>query len=37
MELDTPAVYLCGPLGPWWALGDSNPGPAGYEPAALTN
>ena len=21
----------------WWAFGDSNPGPAGYEPAALTN
>ena len=21
----------------WWALTDSNRGPAGYEPAALTN
>ena len=21
----------------WWAFGDSNPGPTGYEPAALTN
>ena len=21
----------------WWAVGDSNPGPTGYEPAALTN
>ena len=21
----------------WWAFRDSNPGPAGYEPAALTN
>ena len=21
----------------WWAFGDSNPGPAGYEPDALTN
>ncbi len=21
----------------WWAIGDSNPGPAGYEPDALTN
>ena len=21
----------------WWALGDSNPGPSGYEPDALTN
>ena len=21
----------------WWALRDSNPGPAGYEPDALTN
>ena len=21
----------------WWALGDSNPGPIGYEPTALTN
>ena len=21
----------------WWAIGDSNPGPSGYEPDALTN
>ena len=21
----------------WWAFGDSNPGPTGYEPVALTN
>ena len=21
----------------WWALGDLNPGPSGYEPDALTN
>ena len=21
----------------WWALRDSNPGPSGYEPDALTN
>ena len=21
----------------WWAFRDSNPGPTGYEPAALTN
>ena len=21
----------------WWAIRDSNPGPAGYEPDALTN
>ncbi len=21
----------------WWAFGDSNPGPSGYEPDALTN
>ena len=21
----------------WWAFGDSNPGPTGYEPGALTN
>ena len=21
----------------WWAIGDSNPGPTGYEPVALTN
>ena len=26
----------CG-LCSWWAFGDSNPGPAGYEPDALTN
>ncbi len=25
-------VFLC-----WWAIGDSNPGPTGYEPVALTN
>ena len=23
--------------GKWWALRDSNPGPTGYEPVALTN
>ena len=23
--------------GGWWAFRDSNPGPTGYEPAALTN
>ena len=22
---------------PWWAFRDSNPGPIGYEPTALTN
>ncbi len=21
----------------WWAIRDSNPGPTGYEPVALTN
>ena len=21
----------------WWAIRDSNPGPTGYEPGALTN
>ncbi len=21
----------------WWTIGDSNPGPTGYEPVALTN
>ena len=25
------------PSGAWWAFRDSNPGPTGYEPAALTN
>ena len=25
------------PLQNWWAIGDSNPGPTGYEPVALTN
>ena len=24
-------------LGKWWAIRDSNPGPTGYEPVALTN
>ena len=26
-----------GNKGEWWAIGDSNPGPTGYEPGALTN
>ena len=25
------------PPGAWWAFRDLNPGPTGYEPAALTN
>ena len=25
------------PVGDWWAFRDLNPGPTGYEPAALTN
>ena len=25
------------PSGVWWAFRDLNPGPTGYEPAALTN
>ena len=25
------------PIHVWWAIGDSNPGPTGYEPGALTN
>ena len=25
------------PIGDWWAFRDLNPGPTGYEPAALTN
>ena len=25
------------PWGKWWAFRDSNPGPTGYEPVALTN
>ena len=28
---------VCAPLGAWWANRDSNPGPSGYEPDALTN
>ena len=24
-------------IGKWWAFRDSNPGPTGYEPVALTN
>ena len=35
-----PYFALGTPLGEqpsWWAFGDSNPGPTGYEPAALTN
>ena len=33
-------TYHCQPVskrGIWWAFRDSNPGPTGYEPAALTN
>ena len=29
-------LYPCMKL-KWWAFGDSNPGPDGYEPSALTN
>ena len=29
-------LYPCMKL-KWWAFGDSNPGPSGYEPDALTN
>ena len=28
---------LMGGIFVWWAFGDSNPGPSGYEPDALTN
>ena len=40
----SPLLYLLSYLGIlsfvlnlWWAIGDLNPGPAGYEPDALTN
>lgn len=29
-------VYARLTVGWWWAFGDSNPGPGGYEPPALT-
>ena len=30
-------LYPCMNLEKWWAFRDSNPGPTGYEPVALTN
>ena len=32
-----PLLYQLSYTPIWWAFGDSNPGPTGYEPAALTN
>ncbi len=32
-----PMLYQLSYTPIWWAFGDSNPGPTGYEPAALTN
>ena len=38
VNANTPAVARKGRRqGCWWAIGDSNPGPTGYEPVALTN
>ncbi len=33
----TKALTLVSAFVFWWAFGDSNPGPTGYEPGALTN
>ena len=33
----SPLLYRLSYLGTWWAFRDSNPGPTGYEPVALTN
>ena len=30
-------ILLTKNVGKWWALRDSNPGPPGYEPDALTS
>ena len=32
-----PLLYQLSYTPMWWAFGDSNPGPDGYEPSALTN
>ena len=32
-----PMLYQLSYTPVWWAFRDSNPGPTGYEPAALTN
>ena len=32
-----PLLYQLSYTPVWWAFGDSNPGPDGYEPSALTN
>ena len=32
-----PLLYQLSYTPIWWAFGDSNPGPDGYEPSALTN
>ena len=33
----TNQLYYRAAYMPWWAFRDSNPGPIGYEPTALTN
>ena len=34
---ETTEKWLSHAVFAWWAIRDSNPGPTGYEPAALTN
>ncbi len=36
-QLNYRAVFSNNALRKWWAFRDSNPGPIGYEPTALTN
>ena len=36
-QLSYAPIFICIRVEKWWALGDSNPGPSGYEPDALTN
>ena len=36
-QLNYRAIHICRSLVAWWAFRDSNPGPIGYEPTALTN
>ena len=37
LRIKSPLLYQLSYTPVWWAFGDSNPGPDGYEPSALTN
>ena len=37
MEKQNTAHFIQSGVSQWWTIRDSNPGPTGYEPVALTN